>query len=226
MKRRFVWTLLWVTLGAFRLLGPAEALGQQVAGVTGTVFDQTGAVIQDATLRLFSLDQFRDAKSDNQGKFAFGELPSGGYELHAYSLGFEMTILHFAIPSTDTQPLSIILTVSGVPSNCGQGNSGSYEPRHSEKIGLAGTVVDLDEGPLARAKVIVSESVHNQPVATRHADNRGNFQFHDLPPGKYTITASARGYRALPSGTFWITRETLTKIDITATRNGRLFVCQ
>jgi hypothetical protein len=226
MKRNLVGTLLSAIFCCIGFFGSTQALGRSGAGVTGTVFDQTGAVIQGASVRLFSPDQYREARSDNQGKFAFGELPSGGYELQAESLGFGTTILRFAIASMDVEPLSIILTVAAIPSHCGQGAPASYEPRHSHAIGLAGSVVDVDDGPIARAKVIVSDPLHTQPVATQRANNRGNFQFPDLPPGKYTITASAGGHRALQSESFWITRETLTKIEITTTRRGKLIVCQ
>ncbi|MGH9688123.1 MAG: carboxypeptidase regulatory-like domain-containing protein [Candidatus Acidiferrales bacterium] len=194
--------------------------------MSGTVFDQSGAVVQGASTRLFSLDQLRETKSDDQGRFAFTDLPSGAYELQADYPGFDTTIEDFKIVSHDIGPLSITIVSPGVPFHCGMRDPASYEVRSQERIGLAGSVIDSKAGPLAGAEVIVSALGQKNALAIQHTDDKGNFKFRDLPPGKYTITASVKGHPASPGEPFWITRGTLTKITLTTHPKGILAICQ
>lgn len=71
--------------------------------VSGTVFDQSGAVVQRASVRLFSLDQALQTKSDDRGRFVFTELLAGVYELQADYPGSDTTIEN-VIVSQDMGP--------------------------------------------------------------------------------------------------------------------------
>lgn len=98
--------------------------------------------------------------------------------------------------------------------------------KKSENVGLAGAVIDSDDQPLSGAKVIVSEIGYTHTVATQHTDHEGKFRFTNLPPGKYTITASVSGHSALQGEAFWITRETLTVITVATIPKGKSLICQ
>ena len=207
------------------LVGYIDAYGQTGARVTGTIVDVTGGIVTEASVRLFSLDQLRETESNDRGEFSFMGLSSGTYELQADSPGFDTTIIVFDVALMDIGPLAVKITSPGVPFHCGERAPATYELRHSKEIGLAGVVRDVDGGPLPEAKVIVSKPGHAQAFATQRADRKGNFQFRDLPPGKYTITVSTKGYRALEGETFWVTRGTLTKIALAIARNSKVFIC-
>ena len=103
-------------LSVISILGSPGASGRPGARVTGTVLDQSGAPIAHALIRLFSPDQLREVESDDHGKFAFTELPSGAYELQANSLGFETAVEDFQVATDDIGPLSIELVSPGFPS--------------------------------------------------------------------------------------------------------------
>lgn len=211
MKIGFGRTLAFGILFANSVLWGAGASPGPGFHVSGTVFDQSGAVVQRASVRLFSLDQLLQAKSDDQGRFAFTELLAGVYELQADYPGSDTTIENIVV-SQDIGPLSVILVAPGAPFHCGMRPPASYEIRGAERIGLAGFVIDSKDGPLAGAKVTVSGLDKKKALTTQRTDNRGRFEFNDLPPGKYIIAASIKGHRALPGEPFWITRGTLTKI--------------
>lgn len=220
--------LVLSVLFVISILGSPGASAEPSPGsVTGTVFAQGGVVIPHVSIKLFSLDQLREVESDDHGKFAFTELPSGEYELQAaYPPLFETAVEDLKVGSDDIGPLSIILVSPGVPFHCGWRPPASYETRKLARVGLAGVVIDADGGPLPGAKVVVSELGNTHAVAKQDVDNMGNFQFIDLPPGKYTITASVKGHWGLQGEAFWITRGTLTRITLATFPNGRGPVCQ
>jgi hypothetical protein len=103
---------------------------------------------------------------------------------------------------------------------------GIEQPQRGLRQDRSRSASDTYNNRLQRAKVIVLEPGHSQAFATQRADRKGNFQFPDLPPGKYTITVSTKGHRALEGETFWVTRGTLTKIALTTARNDKVFICQ
>ena len=61
---------------------------------------------------------------------------------------------------------------------------------------IAGRVVNSTTGdPIRRANVAALAEQDSQIVATTQTDSDGNFALENLPPGKYPLSASRRGYR-------------------------------
>jgi TonB-dependent receptor-like protein/carboxypeptidase family protein len=76
MRQKFVCLLVWACL-----LAPAVALAQQTGSVSGVVLDQTGGVIQGATVRVVGdlLPAGRIVQSDVNGMYRFPLLLPGQY---------------------------------------------------------------------------------------------------------------------------------------------------
>ncbi|HEY6274293.1 MAG TPA: carboxypeptidase regulatory-like domain-containing protein [Terriglobales bacterium] len=67
-------------------------------------------------------------------------------------------------------------------------------PRPAD-LGISGTLVDSVSGqPLARARVAIAPVSERDNLTTVITGQDGNFSFSGLMPGKYTLTAQARGY--------------------------------
>jgi hypothetical protein len=70
----------------------------------------------------------------------------------------------------------------------------SATPQSSPLFKISGTVVDaIKSEPVARANLSI-QSVPDRETRTATADAKGRFTFDGVPPGKYALTAEARGF--------------------------------
>ena len=93
---------------AFLLLASSVFLLAQTGSISGTVEDDTGAVIQGAEITVHNLGSgaTRTATSSGVGSFSLTDLPAGTYEITVKSTGFKA--FHVAsIPITVAQVLTI-----------------------------------------------------------------------------------------------------------------------
>jgi Carboxypeptidase regulatory-like domain len=90
----------------------------QAAGATnslaGSVMDQTGSVIVDATLSLMGTRDTPIAvtKTDKNGAFNFDKVPAGKYRLRVEAVGFKQTEMDVVAGAKDANPLRIVLGIS------------------------------------------------------------------------------------------------------------------
>jgi hypothetical protein len=162
------------------LLGAHAAWGQDVtATVTGTVTDQTGAVIVGATVTVKSVERgtvFKDVTND-AGIYRITQLPVGSYDLRVEKDGFQA-----AKYPTFTLVLNQIARVD-VPLTVGQ-TSQTVEVTGSAPIlkteaTLVDTIIDSktnDELPLATRNyveltLLSPGSVHPDPSSFNNGDN-------------------------------------------------------
>jgi iron complex outermembrane receptor protein len=75
--------------------GLCQLQAQQTATISGTVADQTGKPIPDATLEIRneSTGASRTVKSDAEGKFSAPDLAAGNYSIQVSAAGFALTTL-------------------------------------------------------------------------------------------------------------------------------------
>lgn len=88
-------TKLWAPALIVLVLMGAAVSGQTIFGsLTGTVYDQSGAVIPNAAVVVRSMDQgiVRSAKADGSGFWRVPSLPPGKYQVEATTAGFEKVI--------------------------------------------------------------------------------------------------------------------------------------
>ena len=193
----------------------------------GVVLDQVGAAFSGATVTLISLDRIREAKTDKAGKFEFADSPFGTYDLRISGAAFKPhTIENMQVTSSNMEPISITLQVEVPP--CWITPKPSYEKR-TDETNLAGIISDLRGGYVEHASVKVTLLKTGSPHVVP-TGKRGEFQFKELEPGKYTLTVNHRGYwyPGQPIE-FWIARENLTRfsaINLLNRKTHRVFICQ
>lgn len=198
--------------GVFFVLWALCLRGTPMPGtrLEGTVADKAGAAIPAAFVKLFSLDRVRETKADDSGRFEFADVPAGGYDLQVDSPGFKTrTVEGIQVSDKGVGPFSISLEIAN--GECGRKPTVSFEER-SDKANLKGSVIDLEGGPMKGAKLTLKFSESRQArVAT--SDQRGEFQFFGLQPGKYALGAAYAHYWGSEVADLRITRENLTTLS-------------
>ena len=86
------------------------------AEITGSVHDESGAVIGNATitLRELSMQNLREARCNADGRFTFAALPAGRYRIAVSSLGFNSVSSTLSLQPRNRAIVSAILPVGSV----------------------------------------------------------------------------------------------------------------
>ena len=73
------------------LLTSLGAFAQSTGTLTGTVYDQAGAVVAKATVELVNeaTQDTRKSTSNESGYFSFGSIPPGNYSVKVAATGFK-----------------------------------------------------------------------------------------------------------------------------------------
>jgi hypothetical protein len=207
---------------------PAHAQSSGILAVT--VIDNRGFPVSSAALTLVSDDRIRSAKLDRTGKFDFTNLPFQTYELEIWSPSFkDVTLTNIQITSREPDVLTIALELYSLPPaksepiTCttfdidpipGIGRTISYEDR-ANRVNFSGSIADVFSGKLLEGATITlsrAGSGENSLFAA-NSNDKGEFEFTDLEPGKYTFVVSRKGYLKTSKGPYlWITRENLTRV--------------
>jgi protocatechuate 3,4-dioxygenase beta subunit len=179
---------------------PVRAIGDHPATdpalIRGQVVDQDGRRLAHAFVRLFAQavpGPLRAGRADTDGRFEFADLAAGAFHVSAYVPGYTarpgdtLAVPAFAIlgsgPSVTLAPaqrrddLVITLTRLGV---------------------IAGRVLDELGDPVEGARVQLLQVRYQTgrrrlvpaDVAARLTDDRGEYRLHDLPQGRYIVSAS------------------------------------
>jgi hypothetical protein len=90
---------------------------------------------------------------------------------------------------------------------------------------LSGAVRDYHER-LADTEVWVRKAGQTNSVAETRANDFGEFEFWDLEPGRYILGATRSGYGTINTKTFWVARESQTRISVLMLKAGSLTLCQ
>jgi Carboxypeptidase regulatory-like domain len=222
--------------------------GQEGVRVTGSVSDQLSFPIPGADITLYSLDRILQTTSDSSGRFKFDAVPAGKYEFEVLAPGFgrftkpnvsvtgsmqtakqgqrmDLTARMEIAPTGS--PIVIAPTDVAPPGSCGQPESVTYGPRkRSDDDTLAGIVINLYPNmPIAGATLQLLDAAGVQ-IARQQTNERGEFQFKQIAPGRYHIAFQHPGYNDTKSFEFWIARENATYITMQAVQLGKIVLCQ
>ena len=209
------------------------ALSQSTYTIRGQVVDESGGWVPAASVRLYSAQRVLDLRAGEDGKFEFASVPKGTYELAGSAAGFLPGTADFEIAEKVPGPFSILLRVGRVGSGghpicivqeddmkkvmASVGLRVSYEQR-SDKMDLIGVERDQSGSPLPRA---MFEIVRGDKSWETVSNEKGEFTFSGLEPGKYSLQSTHEGYSNL-SGRVWITHENIVKAVVTLIESSRL----
>jgi hypothetical protein len=140
-------------LASVILLLPGPAVAQStLAGVSGTVYDEQGGVIPDATITLKNLDtnQVRVALSDGTGNFRLVGLPPGRYEMHTALAGFVTDVLSdLQLTISAEAERDVVLAVEGVSVHETVTGTVPFGAVSKTALGRTFTTKEIDELPVA-----------------------------------------------------------------------------
>jgi hypothetical protein len=205
------------------LLGALVAQAQSGMKISGRIFDVTQGVIPRATVSLFSVDQLRETRSDDDGRFELTNLPPGVYEIQVKMPGFKTrTIENVQISDKDAGLFTI--TLEGLPTESGCGNEPppSYENARTDKVSLVGTAREYSGTILADARL---ELVKSGMTNVTTSNDSGLFRFVDIEPGKYVLSVTHPGYFQLSTINLWVMRDNLTRVTFVMLRQGYVIEC-
>lgn len=176
---------------ALTLLFSSSAWAQLriVGAISGTVQDQTGAVIQNArvTLKDSKTGITKEATSTDLGTFLFPDLASGSYEVTVTAPGFQTALF----------------------SNVSVSTSQTTDVRVSMQVGAAAqtiTVVGGDAQGLETSSQLVASTLTTQTVTKLPVANRSNvLALARLSPGASPPTAGSTRYNNLAGGAVNVT---------------------
>jgi hypothetical protein len=214
----------WLSLLA---VGPL-AFGQDNRSVlSGTITDQSSAPAPNVSATLSSIERVFQTKSSTDGRFRFEDVPRDTYDLEFAAPGFVKQRVSVDLSNGTAQSLSIVLNISSQPNMeyCGPHPSIRYD---SSDLKLTGVVRAYENRkPLARAELALWPEDDTQMKATAVADAKGRFQFDSLPPGRYHLDVSRRGYLRTAVTQLLVPRENGVFVDIPIVRDDKkLIICQ
>lgn len=175
----------------FAAFVPITTSSELPTRLAGVVLDQSGGVIPTASVTLFSLQRVRETETDDTGRFAFGDLLSGAYDLQVAHPGFKTRTVEI-IQGMDRVIQEVSITLQLQSLTCDTKPTVSYE-RRSANVNLKGSVNGLFDGPVKRARLTLT-SLESGQIHVARSNDKGEFQLSDLEPGKYTLRAAHDGY--------------------------------
>jgi hypothetical protein len=185
--------------------------GQSTAQIRGVVRGPHGAVFKGVTLNLLSLERARKTETDENGKFKFLDLPLGTYELQVRQAGVaQVPVQEISFSEPAVREVSIVLQLAA--SECFPKTQAAYEDR-SDKTNLVGNIANFSTSasPVKNATVTATH-IETGTMHVVNSNEKGDFQFVSLEPGKYTLKVSHQEYSELVGIDFWVTRENLTRL--------------
>jgi hypothetical protein len=188
---------------ALFLASPSGVHRQSTAHIKGVVRASQGFGVPGVTVNLLSVEKARNAKTDENGNFEFVGLPLSTYELELNQPGFGRTpIQTISLFEPVVRQVSIEVRLSN--SECFPMIRPSYENR-SGNTNLAGKLAEYatSASPMKNAAITATQ-IETGTTHVANSNEKGEFQFDGLPPGKYTLKVSHQEYSDLDRIDFWL----------------------
>jgi hypothetical protein len=192
---------------------------------TVAVHDVTGSRISGAKARLLSLDRVFEVKAKADGELQFNGVIPGTYDLDVSANGFRRRVYpDLRIPSSSPQAMDVVLNPE--TQNCGCVNTLDYEAFRPEASILSGYITYEDTGKgISGVKIELNAASGTKIGATASGPN-GNFAFHDLPAGRYSVRASKTAYEPTEIMQLLVPLENLTILHLGLDKRGHMHICQ
>jgi len=146
----------WFVILGISLLGQAFAQGGATGAITGTVLDQSGAVIANADVRIINQDTgtvARNTKTDPTGSFTATLLPVANYTVDITNGGFrEAKITDVVVRVTETTRMTAKLVPLQV----------------LEKIEVQALLQTVETTTATTGQAIESKTIRDLPLATQN----------------------------------------------------------
>jgi len=190
---RYAWTLLLcVSIAASAQTGGYRISGKLINSITGAPVSQAVVTIADVTDR----DATTALVTGDDGIFSFHGLPAGKYSLQAARHGYVTS-------GYDAHENFSTAIVTG-----GEADSEHLVFRLTPQAVISGKIYDEAGDPIRRARV----SLYRQDQSTgvglirrmgaAQTDDRGSYEFPELPAGTYFISVNAKPWYALHPRSF------------------------
>jgi uncharacterized repeat protein (TIGR01451 family) len=121
------------------------------------------------------------APSDSQGNYTAPNLPPGRYDVTIKQGQYQVAELAKVLISSNSAPLNAALAATNTL--------------------VQGIVTDTAANPIAKAQVSIVDTNTGETLALVVSADDGTWSITQLPPGAYTVAASALGYLAPPAAT-------------------------
>jgi len=209
------------------------ALAQSQRSLNVSVITKRGHPVPGVALVLAGDDRVRSGTTNAKGQFEFGDLPDLRFALDASYLDFPIAAMRdIELPKQGPKSLSITLDPPGGYFARGLGSGGecmlvnvesvpggigpiSYDVRES-KVSVAGTINILGPGlktMAGRATIVALRADQPEtPIAEVESDDRAEFHFDDLEPGKYRLRLSHKGSYTGTTIAFWVASQNTTRL--------------
>jgi len=206
---------------------------QAVGKITGAVYFN-GSEMPGFPVTLYSSDQVVEIEADSAGHFEFTNLPPGTYDLQAKYGGAEAHIYAVRIEGKDVGPLTLDAKLVEFPydlaGNCGRKYWISYNPDPAASGRVSGTLllyptVSAPSALFKNAGIRLIAAGGSHHSISQHPDENGKFEFRDIPPGRYSLLASSRGYWKVQT-TIWVARKDVTAVKIVLYEHGHPAICE
>jgi hypothetical protein len=147
---------LWSVCLSLFMLSQAFAQGGATGAITGTVQDQTGAVVANAEVRIINQDTgtvTRTTKTDESGSFTVTLLPVASYTVNITSTGFrEAKLSDIAVRVTETTRMTAKLVPLQV----------------LEKVEVQALIQAVETTTATTGQAIESKTIRDLPLATQN----------------------------------------------------------
>ena len=224
-----------IILGGLILTGSmaSSAFGQTTLKAGGSVTDEGGAPFVKAQVSLYSPDRILQTTSDAAGHFQFDRIPFGVYELEVASPSFKTKMVEdvrvTAATRNEDLQFNVVLKIGDLNADCLRHDRVSYGLAKAEEgnsiIGAVFRFPQREKVPVANARVSL---LSNQGVKLDEqiTNERGEFQFKPIVPGRYLIEMKHPSFNSVRSTVFWTARENRTYLIFEPVPNGMMIACQ
>ncbi len=172
--------------------------------ITGTVVDNTGNPIGNATVKLntANIEPYDHTNTNPQGKFIFPNVPAGSYLMGAIKEGY---LLPNAISVSVVKNKATNVTITLLP-----------DPNANKNIIFGIVRSNLDNSPVYQAQVQLYQKQAEEDIfiGVAPTNEYGQYFFTDLNDGEYYAKASKLSYLTTETGIIDVSQKEYSSLDI------------